>query len=55
MLFALHTSALHLGLAAGALVGGLVIDAGGLAWVLAIGCCAAVLLLTTLLARKDTS
>jgi predicted MFS family arabinose efflux permease len=43
LLLALNSSAVHLGFAAGALLGGLVVDAAGVGslWLLAVGCCGA--------------
>jgi predicted MFS family arabinose efflux permease len=55
VLLALNTSAIHLGFAAGALLGGLVVDAGGPLWVLAVGCCAGALLLHTVLNPREST
>jgi len=55
VLLALNTSAIHLGFAAGALLGGLVVDAGGPLWALAIACCTAALILHTVLIRREPS
>ena len=54
VLLALNTSAIHLGFAAGALLGGLVVDAGAPLWILAVGCCAGALLHTLLTPREST-
>jgi predicted MFS family arabinose efflux permease len=47
LLLALNSSAVHLGFATGALLGGLVVDSAGtgMLWVLPVGCCAAGLVL----------
>ena len=55
VLLALNTSAIHVGFAAGALFGGLVVDAGGPLWTFAVGCCAAALLVHIVLSRKEPS
>ncbi|WP_084960501.1 MFS transporter [Thermoactinospora rubra] len=54
LLLALNSSAVHLGSAAGALFGGLVVDAAGAGalWSLAVTCCAAGLALHTMLTGK---
>lgn len=41
LLLALNSSAHHLGVATGALLGGLIVDAGGAPWPFAVACCAA--------------
>jgi predicted MFS family arabinose efflux permease len=55
VLLALNTSAIHLGFAAGALLGGLVVEAGGPLWILAVACCAAALILHTVLTQGGPS
>ena len=55
VLFALNTSAIHLGFAAGALLGGHVVDAGGPPWALAVACCGAALIVHTVLTRREPS
>ncbi len=57
VLLALNSSANHLGFSAGALFGGLVVDAAGAGplWLLATGCCAAALTLHGFLSRKKRS
>ena len=57
LLLALNSSATHLGFAAGALLGGLVIDAAGVGslWMLAVACCGAGLILHTSLTREVRS
>ena len=54
LLLALNSSAIHLGFAAGALLGGLVIDAAGAdsLWMLAVACCGAGLILHMTLTRE---
>jgi predicted MFS family arabinose efflux permease len=51
------SSATHLGFAAGALLGGLVVDAAGACslWLLAVGCCGAGLMLHWVLTREARS
>ncbi len=55
VVLALNTAAIHLGFAAGALLGGLVVDAGGRLSVLAVACCVAALILHTVLSRRGSS
>ncbi len=54
LLLALNSSAIHLGFAAGALLGGLVVDAAGAGplWLLAVACCGAGLALHGILTRE---
>ena len=54
LLLALNSSAIHLGFAAGALLGGLVIDAAGVSslWLLPVACCGAGLALHGILMRE---
>ena len=54
LLLALNSSAIHLGFAAGALLGGLVVDAAGVSslWMLAVACCGAGLILHEILTRE---
>ncbi|MCZ7462115.1 MFS transporter [Streptomyces sp. WMMC940] len=53
LLLALHSGAVHLGSAAGSLLGGLVVDAAGAArlWTLAVVCCGAAWVVHTVLVR----
>jgi predicted MFS family arabinose efflux permease len=55
LLLGLNSSAIHLGFAAGALIGGQVVDTTGAArlWLLAVGCCGAGLILLALLTRRS--
>jgi predicted MFS family arabinose efflux permease len=57
LLLALNSSATQVGFAAGALLGGLVVDAAGAGslWLLAIACCGAALLLHVILTREVRS
>jgi predicted MFS family arabinose efflux permease len=57
VVLALNSSAVQLGFAAGALLGGIVVDTAGAdrLWLLAVACCAAGLTLYTMLSRKDTT
>ncbi|WP_214368295.1 MFS transporter [Pseudonocardia sp. H11422] len=57
LLLALNSSATHLGFAAGALLGGIAVDAAGagLLWLPAVVCCGAGLTLHIFLTRKDQS
>lgn len=57
LLLALNSSAIHLGFAAGALLGGLVIDAAGVGslWKLAVACCGAGLILHKIFTREVRS
>jgi predicted MFS family arabinose efflux permease len=55
VLLALNTAATHLGLAAGALLGGLVVDGGGRSWTVAVACCTAALVLHTVTVRREPS
>jgi MFS transporter, DHA1 family, inner membrane transport protein len=57
LLLALNSSAVHLGFATGALLGGLVIDAAGIGslWLLPLGCCGAGLVLQGILTREVRS
>jgi predicted MFS family arabinose efflux permease len=54
LLLALNSSAIHLGFAAGALLGGLVVDAAGASslWLLPVACCGAGLALHGILMRE---
>jgi predicted MFS family arabinose efflux permease len=54
LLLALNSSALHLGFATGALLGGLVVDAAGVGflWLLPVACCGAGLVLHGILMRE---
>ncbi|MEU6709049.1 MFS transporter [Streptomyces wuyuanensis] len=55
LLLALHSGAVHLGSAAGSLLGGLVVDSAGagLLWTVAVFCCGAAWVVHTALARKE--
>jgi predicted MFS family arabinose efflux permease len=57
LVLALNSSATHLGFAAGALLGGLVVDAAGAGalWLLAVPCCGAGLMLHAILTRGARS
>ncbi len=55
VVLALNTSAVHLGFAAGALLGGLVVDVGGRLSAFAVACCAAALILHTVIVRREPS
>ncbi|HEX8760935.1 MAG TPA: MFS transporter [Pseudonocardiaceae bacterium] len=57
LLLGLNSSAIHLGFAAGALLGGQVVDATGAGplWMLAVTCCGAGLILHALLTRRSRS
>jgi predicted MFS family arabinose efflux permease len=57
LLLALNSSAIHVGFAAGALLGGVVVDAAGPGslWMLAVGCCGAGLALHRVLTREVRS
>jgi predicted MFS family arabinose efflux permease len=55
VLLALNTTAIHLGFAAGALLGGLAVDGGGRSWTVAVACCTAALVLHTVLTRREPS
>jgi predicted MFS family arabinose efflux permease len=57
LLLALNSSAIHLGYAAGSLLGGLVVDAAGVSalWMLSVACCGAALILHTILTREVPS
>jgi predicted MFS family arabinose efflux permease len=54
---ALNSSAVHLGFATGALLGGLVVDATGIGalWLLPVGCCGAGLVLHGILRQEVRS
>ncbi|WP_432076869.1 MFS transporter [Streptomyces wuyuanensis] len=55
LLLALHSGAVHLGSAAGSLLGGLVVDSAGAErlWTVAVFCCGAAWVVHTALARKE--
>ncbi|SDN12439.1 Predicted arabinose efflux permease, MFS family [Streptomyces wuyuanensis] len=55
LLLALHSGAVHLGSAAGSLLGGLVVDSAGAGrlWTVAVFCCGAAWVVHTALARKE--
>ncbi|MEU2264284.1 MFS transporter [Streptomyces sp. NPDC019645] len=57
LLLALHSGAVHLGAAAGSLLGGLVVDGAGARWLwtLAVVCCGGAWAVHTVLARKENS
>jgi len=57
LLLALNSSAVHLGFATGALLGGLVVDAAGVGalWLLPVGCCGAGLVLHGILRQEVRS
>jgi predicted MFS family arabinose efflux permease len=57
LLLGLNSSAIHLGFAAGALLGGRVVDTAGAGplWMLAVACCGAGLILHALLTRRSQS
>ncbi|MGH3883683.1 MAG: hypothetical protein ACRDSG_18710 [Pseudonocardiaceae bacterium] len=57
LLLGLNSSAIHLGFAAGALLGGQVVDTAGAGplWMLAVACCGAGLILHALLTHRSRS
>jgi predicted MFS family arabinose efflux permease len=57
LLLALNSSAVNLGFATGALLGGLVVDRAGAVslWLLPVACCGAGLILHGILSRKERS